>query len=221
MKVIITGASGMVGRGVLLECLDDPRVESVLSVGRSPLPDKHPKLTEIILEDLSDLSGVGNSFEGVDACFFCMGVTSMRKTEEEYRRLTYDMAINFARRVHDSSPSSTFVYVSSEGADTSEEGRMMWARVRGKTENDILKMGFKGAYMFRPGAIIPERGITSKTLAYKIFLSILKVIGPPVMRLAPRYMTSTSNVGKAMINVAANGYSKEHLNSADINIVGE
>lgn len=217
MKVLVTGGSGMVGRGVVLECLDDPRITTVVSIGRSPLSITHSKLMEVHVNDMMDLGGAVEAFADCDACFYCMGVTVVGKTEEDYRRLTYDFAMSVARAMIEKSPQCTFIYVSGEGTDSSETGRSMWARVKGKTENDIMKMGFKNAYAFRPGAIIPERGITSKTLVYKIFLPVLKVIGPPIMKIAPRLMTSTTRMGKAMINVAENGYSKAHLNSTDIN----
>ena len=159
MKVLLTGGSGMVGKGVLLECLDDPRVSQVVSVGRSPLDLTHDKLIEVPLNDMMDTASIDTAFDGIDTCFYCMGVSVVGKTEEEYTRLTYDYAMSFARALHAKNPQSVFVYVSGEGTDSTEQGRSMWARVKGKTENDIINMGFSGAYAFRPGAIIPKRGI--------------------------------------------------------------
>lgn len=157
MKVIITGSTGMVGKGVLFECLDDPRITEVLVINRSSLDVRHDKLREMRLSDFTLIGQHSSDLGKYDACFFCMGVSSAGMSEEKYTKLTYDTAISFAISLHAVNPNMVFNYVSGTGTDSSEKGRIMWARVKGKTENDILKMGFKGAYMFRPGMIIPER----------------------------------------------------------------
>ena len=163
MKVAITGSTGMIGKGVLLECLDDDRIEQVLVVNRSAIDIKHPKLKEVLLKDFLKPSSIKNELAEMDAVFFCLGVSVAGMTEEDYTRITYDYTINFAKTYKEANPDGTFVYVSGTGTDSEEKAGAMWKRVKGKTENDLLKMGFKNAYMFRPGAIRPMRGIKSKT----------------------------------------------------------
>lgn len=213
IKVIITGATGMVGKGVLLECLDHPAISEVLLVNRAPVGIQHDKLKEVIHKDFFDLSAVKEQLQGYDACFFCLGVSAVGMSEEQYHHITYDLTIHFAETVIN--PNMTFCYVSGTGTDSSEQGRSMWARVKGKTENALLKMSFKAAYMFRPGLILPMKGIRSRTSWYNAAYAILRPFFPLMKRSAS--VTDTVRVGKAMINVALNGSDKTHLENKDIN----
>ena len=160
IKCIVTGATGMVGKGVLLECLDSSEVESVLHIGRRSLNMQHPKLKEIVHKDFLNLEAIADQLSGYNACFFCMGVSSAGMKEADYYRLTYQIVEEFVNRLHALNPDMVFNYVSGQGTDSSEKGRTMWARVKGKTENMVLAKGFKDAYAFRPGAIIPKRAVT-------------------------------------------------------------
>lgn len=215
-KVIITGATGMVGKGVLLECLDHESIEEVLSIGRNPLEMQHPKLKQFIHNDFANFSEVENQLTGYDACFFCLGISSVGLKEEEYKRITYDFTLSLARALLKNNPQMTFNYVSGEGTDSSEKGRLMWARVKGKTENDLLSLGFKQAFMFRPGMIIPLRGIKSRTKSYQFmydyFLWLVKI----VKLIAPNSIVNTTQMGLAMINSMLKGYSKNVLKPKDI-----
>jgi uncharacterized protein YbjT (DUF2867 family) len=217
MKVILFGATGMVGQGVLRECLLDAEVESVLVVGRSSTGQRHPKLREILLDNFLDYSAIESQLAGYDACFFCLGVSSVGLSEERYRHLTYDITLAAASTLARLNPQSVFVYVTGQGTDATEQGRLMWARVKGKTENDLLKLPFKAAYMFRPAAIQPLHGIRSKTA----WVQAIYVAAAPLLsllnRVAPKYMTTTEQVGRAMIKVARDGYPKRVLESEDIN----
>src|SRR5580693_657525 len=179
MKVILFGASGMVGQGVLRECLLDPRVESVLSIGRSRSARQNQKLSEILLSDLTDYASIESRLAGFDACFFCLGISSAGMKEQDYARITYDITLAAARTLVRLSPQMTFIYVSGSGTDSSERGRTMGARVKGRTENALLELPFRAAYMFRPGFIEPLDGIRSKTPAYRV----LYAIGRPLMPL--------------------------------------
>ena len=216
LKVIITGSTGMVGKGVLLECIDSPEVEQILVINRSPLGITHPKLKEIIHKDFFDWSGIREQLNGYNACFFCMGVSSVGMNEADYQRMTYDLTLGFAKVVLAKNDGMTFCYVSGAGTDNTEQGRMMWARVKGKTENDLLALGFKDSYMFRPGFIQPMRGIKSKTALYQ---GIYNIISPlyGLLRRMPKYVTTTVVIGKAMIRVAMDGCDKKVLESVDIN----
>jgi uncharacterized protein YbjT (DUF2867 family) len=220
VKVIILGASGMVGSGVLRECLLDPRVESVLVVGRTTVGVQNPKLRELLRSNLFDLSGDSETLRGFDACFYCLGVSSAGKTEQEYRRVTYDLTIAVAEMLAALNPSMTFVYVSGAGTDSTEHGRSMWARVKGSTENALLRMPFKAAYMFRPGLIQPRHGIHSKTRAYRVVYALLWPFLPIVKAVAPNSMTSTDQVGRAMIQVAIGGAPSHWLGTKEINALG-
>ena len=216
LKVIITGSTGMVGKGVLLECIDSPEVEQILVINRSPVGITHPKLKEIIHKDFFDWSGIREQLNGYNACFFCMGVSSVGMNEADYRRMTYDLTLGFAKELLAKNNGMTFCYVSGAGTDSTEQGRMMWARVKGKTENDLLALGFKDSYMFRPGFIQPMRGIKSKTALYQ---GIYNIISPlyGLLRRLPKYVTTTVVIGKAMIRVAMDGCDKKVLESVDIN----
>jgi uncharacterized protein YbjT (DUF2867 family) len=217
MKVILFGATGMVGQGVLRECLLDAGVESVLAVGRSPTGQRHAKLREIQHENFFDFSAIEPQLAGYDACFFCLGVSSVGMSEERYRRLTYDITLAAARMLAKLHPPMVFTYVSGRGTDSTEHGKLMWARVKGKTENDLLKLPFKAAYMFRPAGIQPLHGVRSKTG----WVQAIYVGAGPVLsllnRLAPTYMTTTEQVGRAMIKVAREGYRRPVVESEDIN----
>ncbi len=217
MKVIIFGATGMVGEGVLRECLEDARVQSVLVVGRSRLRLTAPKIQEILHTDFFDFKPIQSQFAGYDACFFCLGVSAAGMSEDAYHRLTYEVTLAAAEALVAVSPNLTFCYVSGEGTDSTEHGRIMWARVKGKTENALLRMPFKAAYMFRPGYIQPLKGVRSKTGWYQAIYNVLGPAYPILRRLAPKYVTTTVNVGRAMIQVAANGAAQKILSTRDIN----
>jgi uncharacterized protein YbjT (DUF2867 family) len=219
MKVILFGATGMVGQGALRECLLDPGVESVLAVGRSPTGQRHAKLREIVHDNFLDYSAIESELAGYDACFFCLGVSSIGMDEERYRHLTYDITLAAATTLSKLNPGMVFTYVSGRSTDSTEQGPMMWARVKGKTENDLLKLPFKAAYMFRPAGIQPLHGIRSKTA----WVQAIYVVTAPLLsllnRTSPKYMTTTEQVGRAMIKVARDGYPKPVLESEDINRV--
>lgn len=219
MKVILFGATGMVGAGVLNECLRDDRVTSVLAVVRSSMRLKHPKLRELVRGDFFDYRDARDDFRGAQACFFCLGVTAVGKTEDEYHRLTYVITLAAARILAEVNPGMTFCYVSGQGTDSTERGRVMWARIKGRTENELLRLPLK-AYMFRPGYIQPLGGIKSKTRVYRVFYEIMAPVYPVLRRLAPNLVTTNETVGRAMIEVALNGYSTPILEVRDINDVG-
>ncbi len=220
-KVIITGATGMIGRGVLLECLDHPEIAEVLAIGRNSHGMDHPKLKELIHKDFTDFSQVKDQLIGYDGCFFCLGISAAGLKEAQYKRITYDFTLTLAKTLHTLDPGMTFNYVSGQGTDSTEKGKMMWARVKGKTENDLLKLGFKQAYMFRPGAIIPLRGIKSRTKSYQFmydnFTWLLKII----KRIAPDSIVNTTQIGLAMINSVTNGYNQPILKPKDIIVLSE
>jgi uncharacterized protein YbjT (DUF2867 family) len=219
MNVILFGATGMVGQGVLRECLLDPEVESVLAIGRSAIEQQHEKLHEIVLKTLTDLSSVENRLSGYDACFFCLGVSSAGMSEDDYRRVTYDLSLSVAATLARLNPAMTFIYVSGAGTDSSGHGRMMWARIKGKTENALLAMPFKAAYMFRPGYIQPMHGVRTKTKWYGTAYAIMAPLYPLLRRLFPRYVTTTEQLGRAMISVAKTSATKRVLESNDINAI--
>lgn len=217
MKVILFGATGMVGQGVLRECLADPRVDAVLCVGRSATGQHHPKLSERVQKDLYDYSADTRGLAGYDACFFCLGVSSAGMQETDYRRITYDLTLAAAETLARLNPHMTFIYVSGTGTDSSEHGRIMWARVKGATENALLRLPFKAAYMFRPGIIRPLHGIRSKTPLYDAFYVALGPVLWLVGALAPTLVTTTEQVGRAMLHAAADGAPKTLLENRDIN----
>ncbi len=217
VKVVLFGASGMVGGGVLLECLDDARVESVLVVGRRACGVSHPKLTEILHEDFFDFKALATRFRGLDACFFCLGVSAAGLSEAEYTRRTYDLTLAAARALAAASPHIVFTYVSGAGTDSTERGRVMWARVKGRTENALLALPIGGAYMLRPGFIQPMRGVRSGTRLYRVFYVVFGPLLPLLRRLFPRQITTTVAVGRAMIALAERGDARKILGPADIN----
>jgi uncharacterized protein YbjT (DUF2867 family) len=217
MKVIIFGATGMLGGGVLRECLLDAGVERVLTVGRLATGIRHEKLREIVHKNLLDLSAIEGELQGYDACFFCLGVTSVGMTEAEYRKVTYGITMAVAETLVKLNPGMTFVYVSGAGTDSSEQGRVMWARVKGATENALLRLPFKGAFMFRPAVIQPLHGIKSKTRLYQAFYDVLGPLLTLGKRWLPKYVTSTEQVGKAMLAVARRDGGRGVLEGEDIN----
>jgi len=216
MRVVVFGASGMVGKGVLLECLDDPRVTSVLVVGRRNCGVSHPKIKEVLHENFFDFSAIRPGFAGLDACFFCLGTTSAGKTDADYTKQTYDLTIAAAREIVTASPQAVFVYVSGVGTDSTERGRVMWARVKGRTENALLALPFRGAYMMRPGFIEPLRGVSSSTPLYASFYRWLSWLFPLMRTLFPKHIVTSVEVGRAMLNLAARGDAKKILEPADI-----
>jgi len=206
----------MVGQGVLRECFLDPVVELVKTVGRAATGVRHPKLREIVHPDLFHYSGIEAELSGLDACFFCLGVTSAGMSEKQYENMTYTLTLAAAEPLSRLNPAMTFVYVSGAGTDSTEKGRVMWARVKGQTENALLRLPFKGAYMFRPGVIQPIHGERSKTAAYRIGYAITKPLLPILRILFPRSILTTEQIGRAMIQVAKQGAPKKILEIADI-----
>jgi uncharacterized protein YbjT (DUF2867 family) len=219
MRVVLFGGSGMVGQGVLRECLLDPEVERVVSVVRAATGVQHPKLREIVHGDFYDLTPIEAELAGADACMFTLGVTSAGMAEDAYRRVTYDITIAAAKSFLRANPSSTFLFVSGAGTDSTERGGTMWARVKGAAENALLAMPFRAAYMFRPAFIQPMHGIRSRTAMYRIFYAIALPLFP-IFRLFPRYVTTTERIGRAMIQAAKHGAPRRILESADINALG-
>jgi uncharacterized protein YbjT (DUF2867 family) len=217
MKIILFGATGMVGQGVLRECLLDAGVQSVLAIGRSKTGQSHQKLREIVRKDLADLTDIDHELLDYDACFFCLGVSSAGMAEADYREVTYGLTMAVARTLARLSPGMTFIYVSGAGTDSTGSGRLMWARVKGKTENELLQLPFKAAYMFRPALIQPLHGVTSKTAPYRIFYTAMGPLIPLLMAVAPRYVTTTERMGRAMIEAARHGAPKAMLEGQDIN----
>jgi uncharacterized protein YbjT (DUF2867 family) len=222
MKVILFGATGMVGQGVLRECLLDANVESVLSVGRSNIGQQHEKLHEIVQKDLAAMGApMEGRLSGYDACFFCLGVSAAGMDEQAYRRVTYDLTTSVAGTLARLNPGMTFIYVSGTGTDSTEGGRIMWARVKGQTENALLQMPFKAAYMFRPGYIQPLHGVRTSTRWYRVFYGVMGPLYPLWKALAPKYVTTTECVGRAMLKVAKQGAPKRVLENKDINSLCE
>jgi uncharacterized protein YbjT (DUF2867 family) len=216
VKVILFGATGMVGGGVLRECLHDGRVTEVVAVGRSGTRLLDPKLRDVVHADLTDLSPVEGEFTDAGACFFCLGVSVVGRTETEYTRVTYDLTMAAAASVARAAPGATFVYVSGAGTDSTGKGRAMWARVKGRTENALLAHPNLDAYMFRPGFIQPMHGVTSRTRLYRIAYAVTAPVAPVVRRIAPGAMSTTEEVGLAMLTVASAGWPDRVLGTRDI-----
>jgi uncharacterized protein YbjT (DUF2867 family) len=216
MKVLLFGATGMVGQGVLRECLLATDVELVQTVGRTSTGLAHAKLRELVRPDLFDYGGVEAELAPFDACFFCLGVSSAGMSEAEYTRLTHDLTLAAAKTLARLNPGMTFVYVSGAGTDSSEQGRSMWARVKGRTENALQRLPFKGVYLFRPGVILPLHGARSKTRSYRIFYSVLKPVLRGLRLLMPSAFLTTVSIGQAMLEVARNGAPKPVLEAGDI-----
>ena len=212
LRIILTGATGMVGEGVLIECLKSPLVESVLLVNRKPCLFIHPKLKEITHQDFFNLSPIENELSGYNTCLFCLGVSSVGMNEDDYTKVTYTLTMNFARTVSRLNPNMSFSYISGTGTDSSEKGRIMWARVKGKTENDLMKLPFKATYAFRPGMLKPTEG-QKNTLKYYKYLGWLY---PVLKRIAPNTASSLQELGLAMINVSSKGSEKKIIEVKDI-----
>jgi uncharacterized protein YbjT (DUF2867 family) len=216
MRVILFGGTGMVGQGVLRECIADPDVEQVLLVVRKSTGTNSPKVIELVHEDFFNWSGVEVHFAGYDACFFCLGVSALGMKEEEYRRTTYDLTLSVAEMLARVGSLKTFVYVSGQG--TNANGRQMWARVKGETENALITMPFPQVFCFRPGYIQPLHGVRSKIGWYNGIYAVLSWAYPLLRRVAAGMVTSTEELGRAMISVARNGYPKRVLETADIHV---
>lgn len=218
INVIITGSTGMVGKAALLECLESSHVASVLLINRTPIGITHPKIKEIIHTNFQDFSSLKNDLKGYNACFLCMGVSSVGMSEETFYNLTYTPTVGLATLVAEQNPDVVFTYVSGQGTDSTEKGRIMWARVKGKTENALLKLPSLGAYMFRANAILPEKGIKSKTKLYNLLYVLLRPFFP-LMRKS-KNITTTTLLGKAMIHAAVYGYVSHYLENNNINEMG-
>jgi uncharacterized protein YbjT (DUF2867 family) len=216
MKVILFGASGMVGQGVLRECLLAEDVEQVLAIGRSPVGQQDPKLRELIHSDFTNFAAIAGQMAGYDACFFCLGVSSAGMKESDYRHITFVFTLAAAEVLAKQNPGMTFVYVSGTGTDSTEKGRSMWARVKGETENALLKLPFRAAYMFRPGVIQPLHGIKSKTRLYRALYTVAAPLFPIIKLLFPKYVITTEQVGRAMLAVARGGTAQRLLENRDI-----
>ena len=217
MNVILFGATGMVGQGILRECLLDPDVQQILSIVRAPSGRHDPKLRELVHPDFFNYSAIEPQLTDFDACFFALGVSSTGMDEAKYTHLTYDLTLAAASKLARLNPQMTFLYISGADTDSTEHGRTMWARVKGKTENDLLKLPFRAAYMFRPGVIQPLHGIRSKTKLYQTFYTIFNPILPFLKSAFPQYITTTEQLGRAMLKVAKSGFPKPILESRDIN----
>ena len=217
MNILIFGATGMVGQGVLRECLLDTGIERVVTVGRAPSGRTDPKLHEIVLPDLFAIREQAAELAGFHACFFCLGVSAVGMSEADYTRITYDLTITVAELLAELNPGMIFVYVTGTGTDSSEQGRFMWARVKGRTENALFALPFKAAYMVRPGFIQPLHGIVSKTGWYRALYAATGPLATLLGRMSPGLLTTTEQVGRAMIAVARNGYAKKIFENADIN----
>jgi len=209
IKVVITGVTGMAGEGVLHECLQHPAVSEVLVINRRPCGVSHSKLKEIIHANFFDITPIQAQLAGYDACYFCLGLTSVGKKEAEYFDLTYNLTTSFAETLCKANGKMQFFYISGAGTDSSEKGRTMWARVKGKTENDLVKLGFKAAYNFRPGVMLPFNGQKNWPRLYKFIAKLFKFF-------SPKNVLTMQEVGKAMINCVTTGYSKNILEISDI-----
>lgn len=220
MNVLLFGATGMIGQAALRESLRDARVSRIITVGRRPTGASDPKLVEIVAPDITQLAPHASQLGDVDACLFCLGVTSLGLNETEYSRQTYDLTLAVARALVRINLHMTFIYVSGAGTDSTEHGRIMWARVKGRTENALLALGFRAAYMFRPGAVIPLHGIRSRTAWYNAVYRLIRPIATPLARLSPAHVTTSDHLARAMLAVAHDGYSSPILESSDINRIG-
>ena len=215
MKVIITGSTGMVGKGVLVQCLEDNRIKKILLVNRTSIKLNNPKIKEIICDNFLNLADYEKDFIGYDACFHCMGISVVGSSDKYYKTTTYDITKIITDLVFKGNKNAVFNYVTGEGTDSSEKGPIRWARIKGKTENYILQKGFKDSYMFRAGIIIPEKGIKSRTKIYNLFYVLMRPVYP-ILKLLP-FITTTSKLGNAMINTLFFSYKKKIINNIHIN----
>ncbi|MEP7243001.1 MAG: NAD-dependent epimerase/dehydratase family protein [Gammaproteobacteria bacterium] len=216
MNILLFGATGMVGQGVLRECVLAKDVEMVQTVGRTPTGHPHPKLRELMHRDLLEYDSVAARLQHFDACFFCLGVSSSGLKEEDYARFTYDLTLAAAQALVRLNPKMTFIYVSGAGTDSTEKGRVMWARVKGRTENALRRLPFKAVYLFRPGIIQPLHGIRSKTPSYRVIYALAWPLFPLLRALFPKYILTTESLGRGMLNVARRGAPQAVLEAADI-----
>lgn len=212
LKVIITGATGMVGEGVLQESISNPNIEKILLINRKPSGYTHPKIEEILHSDFSNISALASQVTGYDACFFCLGVSSIGMNEEQYTKVTYDLTLGFAKTLAEVNPQMTFCYVSGASTDSTEKGKQMWARVKGKTENDLMKLPFKAVYNFRPGFMKPTKGAKN----INGFFKFINAVYPLLRAISSTYFLTLEEVGKAMINATLRGYPKHVLEVGDI-----
>jgi uncharacterized protein YbjT (DUF2867 family) len=217
LNVVLFGATGMIGQGVLRECLLDTDVTHVLTIGRTATGVQHAKVQEITHPDMWNYRAIEDQLRGFEACFYCLGVTSAGMSEADYTRVTYGITVAAAETLCRLNPAMTFVFVSGAGADSSEQGRLMWARVKGKTENAIIRLPFKASYVFRPGVVQPMHGERSRTAAYRVLYTITKPLVPVIRRLLPNQVLTTEQFGRAMLFVVRHGAPKRVLESADIN----
>lgn len=217
MKIILYGASGQIGAGALLECLDDDGVEQVLAVVRRPTGRSHPKLQELVLEDFTDYTGLEERLTGYDACIFALGISAAGMTEADYRRITVDFAVAAGEVLLERNPELRMVFISGSGTDPN--GRQMWARVKGEAENALLAMSFKSAHMLRPAGIFPRKGIVSRTRSYRIMYAAMGWAYPIFKAVIPDMATTTDQLGRALIAIARDGHPKSILEGADINAV--
>lgn len=215
MKVIITGSTGMVGKGVLIQCLEDNRIKKILLVNRTSIKLNNPKIKEIICDNFLNLNNHEKDFTGYDACFHCMGISVVGSSDEYYKTTTYDITKIITDLVFKGNKNAVFNYVTGEGTDSSEKGPIRWARIKGKAENYILQKGFKDSYMFRAGIIIPEKGIKSRTKIYNLFYVLMRPVYP-ILKLLP-FITTTSKLGNAMINTLFFNHKKKIINNIHIN----
>ena len=216
MRILIFGATGMVGLGVLRECLAAADVEQETTIGRSTVEQVHPKLTQIVHRELTDYRAIEPQLSGFDACFFCLGVSSAGMSEDAYRRLTCDVTLAAAKVLARLNPDLVFTYVSGAGTDSTETGRVMWARVKGKTENDLSRLPLAGVYLFRPGVIRPLHGIRSKTASYRVFYALTGPLLAVLRALMPNTILDTEVIGRAMLNAARRGAGRATLETGDI-----
>jgi uncharacterized protein YbjT (DUF2867 family) len=219
LKVILFGATGMIGAGTLIECFADPQVERVLAVVRKSTGSRHSKLEEVVHADFDDYAALRPRWAEFDACLFCLGVTSVGMDEASYRRITFDLTLAAARSMVDLNPAMVFCYVSGAGTDAGSS--TMWRRVKGETENALLALPFKAAYMFRPGYIQPMKGVRSSTRWYQTVYDLIGPLYPLLRRVAPGAVTNTETLGRALIKVAADGYPTPVLEGRDINVAGD
>lgn len=207
----------MIGQGALRECLQDPGVHEVLAVVRNPGLPAHPKLRELVHKDFLHYDDVASQFAGYDACFFCLGTSSAGMKEDEYKRITHDFTLAAAEAILAQNPSATFIYISGEGADSTEHGRIMWARVRGKTENDLFALPYKNTYVIRPAVIQPLHGIEARQQWIRVLYKVTRPLLPLLRAVAPRYVTDTERLGRAMLVIARKGAPKRILYTPDVN----
>lgn len=212
LRVIITGTTGMVGEGVLHECLQNPEISSVLVINRKPGGITHPKLKEIIHGDFFELSSIEGQLAGYDACYFCLGVSAIGMNEEDYYKMTYTLTLYIAQVLSKVNPEMVFCYISGSGTDSTEKGRVMWARVKGKTENDLMNLPFKKVYAFRPGYLQPTKGLRN----VKKYYHYMSWMYPLFSTVFPSFVSTLKELGQAMIEVTKNGYSKKVLEVKDI-----